>query len=160
MPLPFSADEIFEIAIRIEQNGKDFYTEAAKAVSTKTEEVLFTELSKWEKKHVELFQKMKSELPKDVKKQTVFDPDSELSAYLEAAADTHIFIKSKSVSQLVESCQSPSEALDLAVSFEKDSVIYYTAMRKVIPSHLGRDNIEILIDEELQHISLLNKKKL
>jgi hypothetical protein len=32
-------------------------------------------------------------------------------------------------------------------------------MRKVVSDHLGREKIDLIIDEELKHIAMLNSRK-
>jgi rubrerythrin len=49
--------------------------------------------------------------------------------------------------------------LDLAVNFEKDSVVFYTTMKKLVPENLGKGEIDALIDEEISHIFILTQKK-
>jgi rubrerythrin len=49
--------------------------------------------------------------------------------------------------------------LDLAVAFEKDSVVFYTTMKKLVPEHLGKGQIDTLIHEEISHIFILTQKK-
>lgn len=159
MAIQFNAESIFGIGVQIEKNGMTFYLEVAKRSSDETVKSLFTELADWEERHVKLFQQLQSELPETAKEERVFDPDNEFSTYLQAAADSHVFIASTDVAQLAAQCNSASEALELALTFEKDSVIYYTTLKKVVSEHLGRDKIDRLIDEELKHIAILNKKK-
>lgn len=159
MSIQFDAESIFEIGVQIEKNGQAFYQEAAKKASDKTVSTLFAELAEWENNHIELFQRMQAELPEDLKQDTVFDPDHEMSTYLEAAADSHVFMKSENVSQRIAECTSPAKAINLALEFEKDSVVYYTTIKKVVPDYLGKDKLDLIIDEELHHIAILHKKK-
>ncbi len=159
MTIQFNAESIFEIGVQIEKNGKAFYLETAKKTSDETIKSLFTELADWENKHIELFEQLKSELPDTMREDSLFDPNNEFYTYLEAAANSHVFVASIDIPQFVAQCSSPVEALDLALTFEKDSVVYYTTMKKMVADHLGRDKIEMLIDEELKHIAILNKKK-
>jgi rubrerythrin len=159
MSIQFNAESIFEIGVQIEKNGKNFYLEAAKNASDEPVRSLFTELADWENKHIELFEQLKSELPSTMREDNLFDPDNEYYMYLEAAANSHIFVASIDVSQLVGQCNSPSEILDLALTFEKDSVVYYTTVKKMVANYLGREKIDTLIDEELKHIAILNKRK-
>ena len=44
------------------------------------------------------------------------------------------------------------------MDFEKDSVVLYSAMRSMVPEDLGQNHVEKLINEELQHISMLTEK--
>jgi rubrerythrin len=159
MAIPFDAESIFEIGVQIEKNGKTFYTAVSKRVSDEALKSLFTELAEWEDQHIQLFQQLQAELPENVKEQNFFDPNDEMGEYLKAAADTHVFVASTDISQLAAKCASPVEALDMALTFEKDSVVYYTTMKKVVAKHFGREQIDLLIDEELEHISILNTKK-
>ncbi len=159
MSFQFDAESIFEIGVQIEQNGKVFYLEVARNTSDEAIKSLFTELAGWEDKHVELFQQLQADLPDNARDENLFDPDGEFSSYLQAAADSHVFVDTTDVTQLAAQCNTPAEALDMALTFEKDSVIYYTTIKKVVSEHLGRDKIDLIIDEELKHISILNQKK-
>ncbi len=87
------------------------------------------------------------------------DPDSEYRDYLQAAADSHVFAGSADISELVSQCTSSLEALDLAMRFEKDSVVFYTTIKNAASAKFGGENIDTLIDEELKHISLLCKSQ-
>ena len=159
MLVQFNANEVFEIGIEIEKNGKVFYQEAAKIATDEAIRKLFSELSEWEDSHVELFKKMRSELPDRIKEDTLLDPDSEYRDYLQAAADSHVFARSTDISKLVAQCTSSLEALDLAMRFEKDSVVFYTTIKNAASAKFGGENIDTLIDEELKHIALLSKSQ-
>ncbi len=159
MSIQFNAASIFEIGIQIEKNGRDFYLEVSRGVSDSAVKALFGELADWESRHIEIFEKMKAELPGREKEDTIFDPGDELYGYLEAAADSHVFADSKEMTRRTSGLSSPSAALELALTFEKDSVVYYTTMKKAVAGPLGREKIDALIDEELKHIAILNKKK-
>ena len=159
MSIQFNAETIFEIGIQIEKNGRAFYLEAAKKSVDQTIATFFTELADWEKGHILLFETLKAELPDAMRDDMLFDPENEMVAYLQAAADSHVFAASIDAAKLVAQCRTPAEALDLALRFEKDSVVYYTTMKQVVADHRGKDKIETLIQEELNHIVILNKKK-
>ncbi len=159
MSLQFTAESIFEIGIQIEKNGQRFYHEAAQRTLDSRARELFTELAAWEQQHVAVFEDLKASLPDSMREDNLFDPENEEYAYLEAAASTHVFMVESDISALVEQCDTAFKALDLALTFEKDSIVYYTTMRKMVADRLGRDKIDQLIDEELKHIALLNSRK-
>lgn len=159
MTFQFNAELIFEIGVQIEKNGKAFYLEAAKRASDDASKALFTELADWENAHIAVFQQLQADLPDMAGDDTLFDPDNELVSYLQAAADSHVFDNSADIAYLVSQCQTTADVFDLALTFEKDSVVYYTTMKKVVPARLGQEKIDLLIDEELKHISILNTKK-
>ncbi len=159
MSIQFKAETIFEIGIQIEKNGRAFYLEAAKKTDDQAMAAFFTELADWEKGHILLFETLQAELPDAMRDDTLFDPENEMVAYLQAAADSHVFAASIDAATLVAQCHTPVESLDLALRFEKDSVVYYTTLKQVVADHRGKDKIETLIQEELNHIVILNKKK-
>jgi rubrerythrin len=159
MSFDFNADEVFQIGVQIETNGQRFYETVAKNTSDPSVQKLFLDLSKWESQHIELFKKLKRRLPDSAKREDIFDPNQELYLYLKATTDSHVFIRNKDIPKLASTCKTPMEALDFAVTFEKDSVVFYTTMKKLVPEHLGKKEIDTLIDEEISHIFILTQKK-
>ena len=159
MSIYFNANEIFQIGVQIETNGKLFYETAAKQAQGEAAKKLFQELALWENQHIDLFEKLKLQLPESAKKENLFDPDSELQMYIRATADSHVFVKSKDISALVSTLKTPQEVLDVAVTFEKDSVVFYSTMKKAVPESFGKDQIDALINEEIKHIAMLTREK-
>jgi len=159
MSIDFNADEIFQLGIQIEANGKEFYETVAKNTADPSVKNLFSELSKWESEHQQLFENLRKALPDSAKRETLFDPDGEQSLYLRTMAESHVFVKIKDVSGLTSQCKTAAEALDLAIAFEKDSIGFFTTMKGIVPEHLGKDKIDPLINEEIKHISILTQKR-
>ena len=159
MSFGFNADEIFQIGVQIESNGQKFYETIAKNTFDPSAKKIFLDLAKWESKHIELFKKWQEKLPDSGKRGDLFDPNQELNLYLQATADSHVFFSNKDIPELASKCKTPVEALDLAVTFEKDSVVFYTMMKKLVTEHLGKAEMDTLIDEEISHIFMLTQKK-
>lgn len=159
MSFNFNADEIFQMGVQIETNGQKFYETVAKSTLDPSAQKIFLDLARWESEHVELFKKLRKRLPAAATKEDLFDPNQELHLYLKATADSHVFIRNKDIPELAAKCKTPVEALDFAVVFEKDSVVFYTTMKKLVPEHLGKGEIDTLIDEEISHLYILTQKK-
>lgn len=159
MSIFFNADEIFQMGVQIERNGKTFYATVAQNSSDPAMQKLFSDLSRWESEHIQFFDRLRQALPDSAKRGASFDPGEELLLYLQATADSHVFLRNKDIQELASRCKTPLEALDLALAFEKDSVVFYTTMKKVTPEEFGKKEIDRLIDEEIGHISLLHQKK-
>ncbi|MGZ3615103.1 MAG: ferritin-like domain-containing protein [Thermodesulfobacteriota bacterium] len=159
MSFNFNADEIFQMGVQIEENGKKFYETVAKSTPDPSAQKIFLDLARWESEHVELFKKLRKRLPAAATKEDLFDPNQELHLYLKATADSHVFIRNQDIPNLAAQCKTPVQALDLAVAFEKDSVVFYTTMKKLVPEHLGKGEIDTLIDEEISHLYILTQKK-
>src|SRR4030043_817136 len=159
MSFNFNADEIFQVGVQIETNGKNFYETVAKNTSDPSAQNPFSDLARWESEHIELFKKLRQGLPDSAKRGDLFDPNQELHLYVKATADSHVFMRNKNIPELASKCKTPIEALDLAVNFEKDSVVFYTTMKKFVPEIIRQPGIDALIDEEIGHIFILTQKK-
>lgn len=158
MPAIFNADEVYQIGVEIERNGRDFYRIAAEQAENPEMSKFYNDLAHWEEKHIELFEKFRSDLPDKAGEEALFDQDNQKHLYLKAAADSHIFRKNLNISTLVKGCKSPKDFLNIALQFEKDSVVFYNTMITLVPERLGKDKVEWLINEELSHISILYEK--
>lgn len=159
MSIFFNADEIFQMGLRIEVNGKEFYEAIAEKSSDGSTQQFFADLSKWESEHIRFFNRLRETLPDSARRGNTFDPGQELILYLQATADSHVFLKNQNIDELATRCQTVIDALDLALTFEKDSVVFYTMMKKVTPEEFGRNGINGLIEEEIKHIAMLHQKK-
>jgi rubrerythrin len=154
MGIDFNADEIFEIAVYIEQNGAKFYRKAAESISGKYNKDLLLHLAEMEDEHEQIFIKLRSELSDKEKITTTFDPEGEAEQYLKALADTRVFYEKE--------FNKPSlkEIFKTAITAEKDSIVFYLGMKNVVPAHMGKEKLDDIIKEEMSHITLLSKELL
>jgi rubrerythrin len=58
----FNANEIFQVGVEIERNGKTFYETAAGQTGDSTAQELFDRLAKWEHQHIQLFEDLRRKL--------------------------------------------------------------------------------------------------
>jgi rubrerythrin len=158
MSLFYSAAEIFGMGIEIEKNGKAFYEACARTARNEEVGKICKELSAWEDGHVAVFEKLKSQLPENAQSWLSDDAHDELQGYLKAAADTHVFIANRDVDVVLATANTPERILATALAFEKDSVVVYSTMVRLVPDHLGKKTLEKIIDEELSHIVFISRK--
>jgi rubrerythrin len=159
MALTYNAREIFEMGVRIEENGRAFYAAAAARPAPEGVRALLRELAEWEARHVALFESLRDGLPRQAGSAELHDPDGQAVAYLRAAADSHVFKPSADPAAAALRCKTPGEALAVALTFEKDSVVFYTAMKRVVPPELGQDTVDRLINEEMAHIAMISQRQ-
>jgi len=152
MGVTFNAAEVFEMGIRIEENGRTFYETGAKLVDDPKARQVLLDLAGKEKQHAEAFRKLKADLPKGAAQPTVFDPEGVGTAYLRAAADTHVFNMYEAVDDVLKGVKTAREVVKTALGFEKDSVVFFLSMKDLIPPKLGQSQIDRLIREEQMHI--------
>ena len=156
----FNAEEILRMAEQIEKNGQEFYRKASEAADDFEVSRLLADLAEWEKGHETLFASMRSELNQDEKRQTAIDPYCEAALYLKAMADNHVF-KHQSVESLFnfEEDTSNGKIIDLAIQFEKDSLLFFLGLERLVSPMLGKERVHEIIDEEIGHISYLEKQR-
>jgi rubrerythrin len=152
----FNAGEVFDIAIKIEENGKLFYDRGREIIKDPKVQKLFEELAQEEIKHKEKFQSLKSQLPSSATAGTVFDPNDELNLYLKMMADQHVFISSAGVLSQLDQIKDAKDALKMAIGFEKDSVIFFLSMQNATEGTKGKEFIGSLVNEEMGHLRRLS----
>lgn len=158
MSQKFNADEVFKIGVQIEKNGQDFYLAAAAKTTDADLKQLFSELASWETRHATLFENLRTQLPASVKNDNIYDPENNIHLYLKSVADNTIFVQGNEMEKVVATCNSAIEILEKALSFEKDSVVFYSSMKEIVPGDLGKSQIDNLVLEELFHVGQLTKE--
>jgi len=156
MSIPYSADEIFEMAEQIERNGAKFYRKAAEMSTSADARELMSNLAKMEDGHEAFFASLRKQLSAEAAQPSIFDPYGEASLYLRAAADTHVFNVRKDISEILTGKESLEQILSIAIGFEKDTIVFFLAMRESVPERMGKREMEILIEEEMKHVSDLS----
>jgi rubrerythrin len=158
MSISFNADEVLEIAQRIEQNGLNFYKAAADAVADPKAKEMLSNLAEWEVGHEKLFRDMRLGLTEDQRQPMVFDPHNEMGLYLKATADQVVFTLKMDPGKMIGDKPSFKKILDIALEREKDSVVFYAGMKRFVPASLGADKIEAILQEEVSHVAMITQR--
>jgi rubrerythrin len=156
MKLYFNADEVFEMAEDIERQGASFYTKAAGLFSDADIKNLLEGLSKMEISHEKAFKKMRSDILNDAFKG--YDPDEMAIAYIHAFTEGKVFAKGADMCDALNAKSTLSEILKMAIEAEKNSILFYTGIKKALPETMAKDAIEDIIAEEMKHIVMLTGK--
>jgi len=144
----FDAGEIFEMAIKMEQNGAQFYRDAAANVTDEEHKKLLLDLAEMEVDHEKIFTGLRRDLEAEINE--YYDPDGTAVAYLQSIVDTEVFFKREI------DLSSMQSILHEAIMAEKDSIVFYVGMKDLVPGDDGKDKIEAIIKEEMGHIRLLS----
>lgn len=151
----FDAKEIVNLGIVIEENGYEFYTTLSQNTKGAISKEIFNYLAQAEKNHIQVFEKIGKEL-EDVKVKETYP--GEYENYLRTLADEHVFTKKHRGKEYAEKIKDEEEALNLALSFEKDSVLLFDEMKRFV-SEKQHIYIDKLIAEEKKHIVQLREMK-
>ena len=158
MSIAFSGTELINIAIGIERRGIVFYDIMAKSTENAIARDTFQSLADMERAHVQTFQNMLTEASKYQVPETYAE---EYTAYLQALVDSAIFTDDMITSEMATKAESDIEALELAISGEKDSILFYYEMKDIVPQP-AQSTVNRIIAEEKSHLRQLSelKKKL
>ncbi len=152
MSFVFNADEIFEMALRIEQNGEKFYRDSAARVTDPEAIQLLLKLADMEVEHQRTFSGMRTALSAADKKAMTFDPNNESGLYLASLANTKVFFEKDIDTSGLEGI------FKAALAAEKDSIAFYLGMKDLLPTASGREKVEDVIREEMRHIRILGER--
>ncbi|KPK74739.1 MAG: hypothetical protein AMJ79_13285 [Phycisphaerae bacterium SM23_30] len=154
MAITFDADEIFEMAQQIERNGARFYRTAAQNAPHPQVKKILEELADMELDHLKTFSDLRAELTaKD--SLSAYDPDDQAARYLHAIVEGRIFDAQADPAQKLTQHQTPRDILQTAIGLEKDSIVFYLAMKERLTSQTGKEKIDAIIKEEMGHVLLL-----
>jgi rubrerythrin len=145
----FSLHEIYDLGIRIEKNGELFYRKAIKRFSDERLKSLLARLVDDEVKHQEFFARKKEDL-----KDKPEDPEMEETAsaiFQDILGDQTFSLKETNPSDL----KSEEELLNLAIEFEKDTVIFYEMLTPLVTGSQTLNGLEEIVQEEKRHIEML-----
>jgi rubrerythrin len=151
----FAGSEIIELGIQIEKNGKDFYNTLVSQSKNQHAKEIFKHLEGEEEKHIATFQKILDALHK-------YEPPEsypgEYFVYMSALAGEYVFTQKDKGKEIAMNTKSDKEAIELGIKFEKDSIIFYVGMKKVVPEHQGK-MVDKLIEQEKIHLYKLLELK-
>ncbi|HNZ64778.1 MAG TPA: ferritin family protein [Smithella sp.] len=152
----FAASDIVEVAIRIEENGVNFYKFAEQLAKKEDEKKLFAGLAQAEVAHKKTFEKIFAGMEKNTPPESY---EGEFSAYLRSYVDNNIIFTKEIMDKQLSNIKSTADALDFAIQRELDSILYYHEIKKLVPAG-QHEAIEKIIDEERKHfLSLTAMKK-
>jgi len=151
----FAGAEIVEMGIQIEKNGRDFYDTLVDQSKSQEAKDLFKYLSGEEEKHIAVFQSILNSLSGYTPAESY---PGEYIAYMNSLASEYVFTQKDKGAEIAKNTKSDKEAIDLGVKFEKDSIVFYEGMEKVV---LDRDHkvIDELIAQEKIHLAKLTELK-
>jgi rubrerythrin len=149
-----TASEVFEFAVKVEENGERFYRSFADRFQEPIQRELFNFLAKEESRHRKTFEKLSEEIQQ---KTAVTSYPDEYTSYLQAYADSLIFTDT-SLKKELERIKNVKEACEFGIRRELDSILYYQEIKNFVPEQ-ERDRIDSIIAEERRHFIKLTEMK-
>lgn len=158
MNISFNADEVFEMGMDVEANGEAYYRRAAELAKDDGTKKVFLMLMEEEKKHYETFKRLREGLSPKSTRPTIADPEDQEYLYLDALVKSRLFNNVHEAETLASKVGDEVEALRAALTFEKDTILFFQSMKSMTREDLGRKEIDRLIDEERKHVIWISEE--
>ncbi len=148
----FSIKEVIEQAVQTEKLGYKFYiTMAERFEKDEKLKKLFETLALKEQRHEKTF----SELKKIIGDER---PENweEASQYLRAIVESEFFLGKNKSLPLLEHVKTTIDAVNFALGFEKETLLYFHSLRDIVKE---KEIVDEIINEEKSHIMWLSEYK-
>ncbi len=139
--------EILEFAVYIEQNGYEFYVGAMKKFGEPRITELFQYLADEEFKHEEFFKKL-LEQSGGIQGES---RDPEYQAYMREFCKAHSLADREVTAARLAKASGLEEVLDMAMGFEKDSIIFFSELQGIYAKGKSAA-VDKIIQEEMGHL--------
>jgi rubrerythrin len=152
MGIHFTGREIIDVAVGIEASGAAFYDQVAAGTKKGKTATMFRKLADMEREHAKTFQSMLDPAGDYVN----FSPSEEYDAYLRTLVGSAVFTNKRSARESARNAASESEALEIGIRAEKDSILFYSAIQGL----MRREDAEVvqrIIKEEQSHLAQLSE---
>ncbi len=149
----FTVSELFDLAVRVEENGERFYRNAL----DKTGRGSLRELLSWLAEQEVMHRKIFAEIKKRIEAKTQQDPTllSLGSEVLRGAMGRHAF----SLDELeIDSLRGEEEILRAALLFEEDTLLFFEFISTLVSDKDVRSMLETIKAEEVNHKQVLLDK--
>jgi len=147
----FEASDIVEVAIRIEENGVNFYKFAEQIAKQEEAKKLFAHLAQAEVTHKKTFEGIFANMEK-------YNPPEqyagEYNAYLRSYVDNNLIFTKEIMDKQLANVKDTVAAFDFAMQRELDSILYYHEIKNLVPA-AQHEAIEKIIEEERKHYAAL-----
>ncbi|RJP29581.1 MAG: hypothetical protein C4533_00895 [Candidatus Omnitrophota bacterium] len=146
----FSEPEAYKIALKIEQDGKDFYKKLLEKGFSEDIDSSLNFLVGEEAKHLKIFEEALFSFRQG-------HEDNSDENDLLTSVDYGIFQPYASIKELNQIITEPKKAFELGLLIENNSIRFYNAVKAHIGSPGTKDTLALIIKEEERHKELLEK---
>lgn len=144
----FTISEILELGMKLEKNGEAFYREAVRSLPDPSLKPLLEWLIDEEMKHQKWFNRKKDALMSGAEE---FSMGEGADFLQDIMGDQSFSLKEADLSKI----QGVNDLLELALEFEKDSILFYEMIKSLIIDDKTLGQLNEIIDEENHHIERL-----
>jgi len=147
----FTANELLDMAIKLEKNGEAVYRSAIAKVKKPELVSLLEWMADEEVKHATFFSELKLNL--ETKQMNPFMEEMSRELFDDLLGNQNFSLKEIDFTSI----ENPDELIEAFIEFEKDSVIFYKVLEPFVQAPVALEHLRKIIDEENLHIKQLQK---
>ena len=148
MAANYSAIELVNIAIGIERRGIIYYDIIARSTDDDQARTIFQGLAQMERVHLATFEHLLDE----VGGAKLAENGEE--GYIATLLEDTVFTDDSVTADVAIQADTDLKAIDLGISAEKDSILYYYELRDLLPDD-QRELVTRILSEEKRHLAQL-----
>lgn len=152
-----TADDVFEMAERIELNSGRFYLRASELAGFGALASQLRELAEMEHLHAKTFAEMRMRLADANEATLPLAGDDETVAYLTSLVRGKSFSPEADPLKILAGVGSPQDVLLAGIGFEKEAIAFYAGVKQVVAER-DRAVVDRIIAEEMSHIAVLSRQ--
>ena len=147
----FFANELLDMAIKLENNGEAVYRDAIEKVSKPELVSLLEWMADEEVKHADFFSDLKLKI--ETERENPFMAEMSHELFDDLLGDKNFSLKEIDFSSI----ENSDELIAIFIEFEKDSVIFYKVLEPFVEDLVALEQLKKIIDEENRHIQHLQE---
>ncbi len=147
----FTFGDIKNIAIQIERNGEASYLKASKVSTDPNITEMLIWMAEQERKHANWFENLQATKPMTQEQKEMEAVGQTLLQDMVKGNDFLLDEKN------LEQSGSVKEVLDISISFEEDTILFYKFLLDFLDDDEDREQLQKIISEEQSHVEQLEK---
>lgn len=147
----FSAEEILDIAIRLEQNGEAIYRKATQEIHNPEFVEMLQWISREESRHAEWFENLKHDLA--LRPDNLMAREMQKDVFQDMIGDQSFSLKEVDFSRI----SGIDELIRVFIEFEEDTVLFYEMLEPFLQEEAPLRQLKKIIAEEKHHIQRLRE---
>ncbi len=144
----FTLNDLFDIAVKMEENGKNVYSNALKHTGNRDLKSLLQWMIDEEDRHSKWFANQQAFLPKGSDDLQVMLPD----VLKEMMGENSLSLDEVDFSTIT----TPEQMIKTFIMFENDTILFYEFLENFIESSEVKQGLQNIINEESAHVKKLN----
>ncbi len=153
----FEVTELVKVAIEDEKTGVAFYSVLAQTAGKPELKTTFADLAEQERFHQKRFEEMLAALGGH--KPTREEYAGQYTAYLQALTNDRAFPDEEAARQMARECPDDAAAVELAIRFERDTLLLMNEMRGLVPEKDAAVVRELAREEQSHLVVLANARQ-